>query len=425
MKGFAYLLKLEADQNHNRYYRMVQEGDRFKIEMGRIGARPVCMVRPMTLWDTTYQKKIKEGYEDRSEFCDVSVEKNQNYKPIPDFVVAELMEYLQKEANQILEKSYTISWTDVNKHMLKDAQSLINQIGGSVESCNQILLKLFVVIPRKMQDVQEMLAHTHKEIPEIIQREQDLLDVLRFKCKQNAQNGKIASPSETILDMLGITIRECTYGENQQILKHLGKESQKYFKRAFRVQNIQTERRFYEWMSENGYTKKDIHCYFHGSKNQNYLGLLSEGPLLNPDAPITGKMFGYGIYLAPRAKKSINYTDISGSVWAKGKKHRAYLAVYKTAYNNAKDIYTWTSSMTGYRASNIFPNDAVFAHKGSSLINKGGFKYALHKENIRFITDRLYRFNNWMQCDPIWHRGSSKTHVSEKYGRYSKRYCKK
>ena len=47
MKGFAYLLKLEADQNHNRYYRMVQEGDRFKIEMGRIGARPVCMIRPI------------------------------------------------------------------------------------------------------------------------------------------------------------------------------------------------------------------------------------------------------------------------------------------------------------------------------------------------------------------------------------------
>lgn len=256
-----------------------------------------------------------------------------------------------------------------------------------LEQINQILLKLFVVIPRKMQDVQEMLAHTHKEIPEIIQREQDLLDVLRFKCKQNAQNGKIASPSETILDMLGITIRECTYGENQQILKHLGKESQKYFKRAFRVQNIQTERRFYEWMSENGYTKKDIHCYFHGSKNQNYLGLLSEGPLLNPDAPITGKMFGYGIYLAPRAKKSINYTDISGSVWAKGKKHRAYLAVYKTAYNNAKDIYTWTSSMTGYRASNIFPNDAVFAHKGSSLINDEVIIYREEQLTIQYLIE--------------------------------------
>ena len=238
-----------------------------------------------------------------------------------------------------------------------------------------------------MQDVQEMLAHTHKEISEIIQREQDLLDVLRFKCKQNVQKGKTATPSETILDALGITIRECTYGENQQILKHLGKESQKYFKRAFRVQNIQTEKRFYEWMSENGYTKKDIHCYFHGSKNQNYLGLLSEGPLLNPDAPITGKMFGYGIYLAPRAKKSINYTDISGSVWAKGKKHRAYLAVYKTAYNNAKDIYTWTSSMTGYRASNIFPNDAVFAHKGSSLINDEVIIYREEQLTIQYLIE--------------------------------------
>lgn len=262
------------------------------------------------------------------------------------------------------------------------------QLLETIVHCSaQIMISGFVVIPRKMQDVQEMLAHTHKEIPEIIQREQDLLDVLRFKCKQNAQNGKIASPSETILDMLGITIRECTYGENQQILKHLGKESQKYFKRAFRVQNIQTERRFYEWMSENGYTKKDIHCYFHGSKNQNYLGLLSEGPLLNPDAPITGKMFGYGIYLAPRAKKSINYTDISGSVWAKGKKHRAYLAVYKTAYNNAKDIYTWTSSMTGYRASNIFPNDAVFAHKGSSLINDEVIIYREEQLTIQYLIE--------------------------------------
>ena len=38
LKGFAYLLKLEADQNHNRYYRMVQEGDRFKIEMSTLRA---------------------------------------------------------------------------------------------------------------------------------------------------------------------------------------------------------------------------------------------------------------------------------------------------------------------------------------------------------------------------------------------------
>ena len=87
------------------------------------------------------------------------------------------------------------------------------------------------------------------------------------------------------------------------------------------------------------------------------------------------------------SKKSINYTDISGSVWAKGKKHRAYLAVYKTAYNNAKDIYTWTSSMTGYRASNIFPNDAVFAHKGSSLINDEVIIYREEQLTIQYLIE--------------------------------------
>lgn len=185
MKGFAYLIKLEADTNHNRYYRMIQKGNQFQIEMGRIGARPVCMVRPMSLWDTTYHKKLNEGYEDRSEFCNVTSQTGQQYVPISNAIVAELMEYLQTEANQTLESEYTISWSEVNEHMINEAQALINQISGSVEGCNQILLKLFVIIPRRTHDVQDMLAHTNKEIPDIIQREQDLLDVLRFKCKQN------------------------------------------------------------------------------------------------------------------------------------------------------------------------------------------------------------------------------------------------
>lgn len=386
MNGFAYLLKLEANQNHNRYYRMIQNGDHFKIEMGRIGAKPVCMIRPMSLWEMTYQKKIKEGYKDRSEFCTVNTE-NSQYKPIANQKVSELMDYLQQEANQILEKAYTISWEEVNEHMLQEVQNLINQIGASVDGCNHVLLKLFVVIPRKMQNVEMMLAHSYKEIPDIIQREQDLLDVLRFKCQQNCKKKKTEVPSETILDALGLVIRECNTGENQQILNHLGKESQKYFHQAFRVQNLKTEKIFYEWMERNGYTKNDIHYYFHGSKNQNYLGLLSQGPLLNPDAPITGKMFGRGIYLAPRAKKSINYTDIRGSFWAKGKKERAYMAVYKTAFRNAKDIYEWTPSMGNYLASNIAPYDAIFAHKGSSLINDEIVIYREDQLTIQYLIE--------------------------------------
>lgn len=59
----------------------------------------------------------------------------------------------------------------------------------------------------------------------------------------------------------------------------------------------------------------------------------------------------------------------------------------ENAYNNAKDIYTWTSSMTGYRASNIFPNDAVFAHKGSSLINDEVIIYREEQLTIQYLIE--------------------------------------
>lgn len=61
--------------------------------------------------------------------------------------------------------------------------------------------------------------------------------------------------------------------------------------------------------------------------------------------------------------------------------------VITAVYNNAKDIYTWTSSMTGYRASNIFPNDAVFAHKGSSLINDEVIIYREEQLTIQYLIE--------------------------------------
>lgn len=43
--------------------------------------------------------------------------------------------------------------------------------------------------------------------------------------------------------------------------------------------------------------------------------------------------------------------------------------------------------MTGYRASNIFPNDAVFAHKGSSLINDEVIIYREEQLTIQYLIE--------------------------------------
>lgn len=47
---------------------------------------------------------------------------------------------------------------------------------------------------------------------------------------------------------------------------------------------------------------------FHGSRLTNYVGIISQGlRIAPPEAPVTGYMFGKGIYLADMATKSAQY----------------------------------------------------------------------------------------------------------------------
>ena len=47
---------------------------------------------------------------------------------------------------------------------------------------------------------------------------------------------------------------------------------------------------------------------WHGSRLTNYVGILSQGlRIAPPEAPVTGYMFGKGIYLADMVTKSANY----------------------------------------------------------------------------------------------------------------------
>jgi poly [ADP-ribose] polymerase len=47
---------------------------------------------------------------------------------------------------------------------------------------------------------------------------------------------------------------------------------------------------------------------WHGSRLTNYVGILSEGLKIAPyEAPVTGYMFGKGIYFADAVSKSANY----------------------------------------------------------------------------------------------------------------------
>ena len=58
---------------------------------------------------------------------------------------------------------------------------------------------------------------------------------------------------------------------------------------------------------------------------------MKTGLSLNPNATVTGKMFGQGLYFAPECRKSLNYMDVQGSCWNGGQRATGFCAVYAVA----------------------------------------------------------------------------------------------
>jgi poly [ADP-ribose] polymerase len=64
-----YLVMVDASDNHNKFYKMIpeQSGITFKVEYGRVGARPATRVYPAGEFYNKYQEKLRKGYQDQTD----------------------------------------------------------------------------------------------------------------------------------------------------------------------------------------------------------------------------------------------------------------------------------------------------------------------------------------------------------------------
>ncbi|SMY29729.1 unnamed protein product [Zymoseptoria tritici ST99CH_1A5] len=77
---------------------------------------------------------------------------------------------------------------------------------------------------------------------------------------------------------------------------------------VFRIERQGEKDRFEQ--SHGKRTSSDRRLLWHGSRSTNYGGILSQGlRIAPPEAPVSGYMFGKGIYLADMASKSANYCN--------------------------------------------------------------------------------------------------------------------
>lgn len=348
----TYLIFVSAD-NHNKYYNLFPEGDRFKVQYGRVDSTKTEQYYPMSKWDSQIKSKIRKGYQDVTDLKQDLVEEISSanpespYREIENQAVKAIVEKLQSLARDTIRKNYTVKASAVTQDMVDAAQQIIDTLAnssGSVNEFNEQLLKLFTVIPRKMGNVRDYLASNNDDFAKIVSKEQDLLDVMRGQIYVKPEiepTDTVEKKQQTILEELGLVMEEATK-DDVALIKTLMNESADKFRKAWRVTNLKTQDRFDKFVADNDI--KDTRLLFHGSRSENFWSIIKTGLVLRPtNAVITGKMFGYGVYYAPKCAKSIGYTSLSGSYWAHGGNNTAYMALFDVAYGTPYDVYNFDS----------------------------------------------------------------------------------
>ena len=417
MEYCKYLILVDPNNNgvdSNKFYKMAGNGDNtFTVEYGRVGAAPQTKTYPMSKWNSTLSSKLKKGYVDRSDLmqeviADSKVEDKSNgvdeFGLVQNLSVREIVKRLWDYANKTIQSAYSVRAEAVTQAMIDAAQEKIDYIAAnyknwSVEEFNKNLNELFIIVPRKMKRVSDCLVSDSSEYDKKLSEEQSLLDTMAgqvYKPKAKiADTDSEIKASESILQKMGITMEEATKEDIAKIKKAMGDSAGKFYK-AWRVTNLETEKNYQKFTSENNIGNVKLLC--HGSRNQNWFNILKMGLKIRPAGAIaTGSMFGLGIYWSNPEKykggvaKSIGYTSLGG-YWTRDYQNCGFLAFFDVAIGDSVDAYSFDSKYYSYNLERLKKDNpkawSLWAHGNTSMLrNDEIIVYDDRQMTIRYLVE--------------------------------------
>jgi poly [ADP-ribose] polymerase len=389
--------------NSNKVYIMEELADgRIRCDYGRVGKEMKIEHKDKSKWNTVYKQKLSKtkGYTDVTELMVEPVISTTGGKTleISDKEVKQLIDGLMAFANKSIQQNYKVTQEAVSEQQVNAAQDVIDSInkilniGVQTKEINDLLMKLYTTIPRKMKDVRDHLfeavtdKHSLTSAKELLQSEQDTLDTMAGQVtliKQKANLGQ-AKGDVTILEQMGVSIEVEKDPTQLALINKLLGVNKDLVKRIFRVNNPKTKSIF-ETQCANAKVKKK-RLYFHGSRNENWFNLLQSGLLIRPPGAIhTGSMFGDGLYFADKAQKARGYSSLKGSRWTQGSSNKGYIALFELHLGNQRIIEHHDSSCysINYKSLQRDGYDSVFAKGGYDLINN---EYVLYNGKQCTIT---------------------------------------
>lgn len=385
-----YLTCVNFGSNNYKFYWLRPGPNGVNATYGRIGSKrgeafgEKDLDRPFAehLFWIRYYEKLSKGYEDSTEIYLGEEYLDAKTTPVsaqeaPDVATKEkavvdgpsmaLYRKLKECSRQYVGtrvitdvKKITRQQYEASEERLKSLISMAGE-GCSVDSFNAELKRLMMVVPRRVADVSDVMAYESDDFAKIIDREQTLVNAM-FCLTSDHINLK----AEDGFGAHHIKVYEATEKQKADVLKKLPANLAKSVKHIYRVIPEGQKERFNKYLEDNHIKK--VKQFWHGSRTENWYSIILNSLQLSPDAQITGKMFGQGIYFAPSAQKSWGYTSGMGSYWAHGHDKTSYMGLFATAYGHPYDVH---SGLGRYFNKKDLPRgkDCVHAHAGSSLRN--------------------------------------------------------
>lgn len=413
MNRTAYLIFVSGAKNHNKFYRMEElPSGKIKVTWGRVESAGQEKIYDDKSWHQLLQSKLNKGYQD---ITALKVTDGYDLKPLADAKTEAFFSWLQAQAKGFVKRTYTADLDTITQAQVEKAQSLLDNLRSLAQGktslfvVNKQLEAIWSTIPRKMKNVADEYLTSWDQLKGKIEAEQKTLDILAAQVGSNPTKS-----GQTLADVLGIKLlpvspeelekvaEKCSFGRGNDgyIRDHQGNKKAK----IVNVYKVEAGNRadFETFVAARPKRQQRTRLLFHGSRNENWWNIAKTGLKLRPNATITGKLFGYGLYFAEDPMKASGYTSLKSiNRWVGGQDKKAVISLFEvhTGFElrmgpgtSTPKLQPWINSLTEPSLKTHRDYDSVnaqrgFDYGGSSLLNSEQIVYNEKQASLRFLIE--------------------------------------
>lgn len=211
----------------------------------------------------------------------------------------------------------------LSKRQIQSAYSILNEVqqavsdGGSESQILDLSNRFYTLIPHDFGMKKPPLLSNLEYIQAKVQMLDNLLDIeVAYSLLRGGNEDGDKDPIDINYEKLRTDIKVVDKdSEEAKIIKQYVKNTHAATHNAYDLKVVEIFRIEREGESQRYKPFKQLHnrqLLWHGSRTTNFAGILSQGlRIAPPEAPVTGYMFGKGIYFADMVSKSANYCHTS------------------------------------------------------------------------------------------------------------------